>query len=82
MSITPLNQLYDNHSIVSMNFIVQITQNVPFRILIYNYDSTPYRLKTFQTVVHISPHAGFEIPTLISLREILGAEETVSKQII
>lgn len=42
MVATKLNKLYDNDSIVSINGIVELTQNVPFRKLIYNYGTTPY----------------------------------------
>lgn len=37
MEITQLNMLYEKHSVVSMNGIVEIAPNVTFRILISNY---------------------------------------------
>lgn len=74
MEVMPLNQLYDKHSIVSMNFIVEVTPNVPFRILIVSYGSKPYRFRKGKIMGQLTPHAGLVIPTEASLCEILGIE--------
>lgn len=39
IDITPLDLIYDNKSIVYTNGIVKVTPNVPFRILIENFDT-------------------------------------------
>lgn len=57
-----------------MNGIVEVTNNVPSRILIAKNGSNQYRLPKRQIVGQLTPHAGL-LPTEIMLCVVLGIEE-------
>lgn len=63
MAIEPLHPLYDKRSIISMNVIVEVTINVPFRIFISHYGISQHHLPKGQILVHLSTHVGLVIYT-------------------
>ena len=51
MIVQPSDELYAKHSVVATNGIVHVEPNIPFRILVANFGTTPKRLVKFAEVL-------------------------------
>lgn len=67
--------LYEKHNLVTMYGIVQVRQNIQFRILISKYSRNAYVIFKKQVVEHLDTQKSGAMPTKIILNEILGITE-------
>lgn len=71
MEIQPLQVLYYMHTIVDMNFIVNLRRNVPFKLSLEHYGNNMYIIPKNQTVAHLLLQSSGVIPTTVNLSGVL-----------
>ena len=72
MIVQPSDELYAKHSVVATNGIVHVEPNIPFRILVANFGTTPKRLVKNQVLGELLPHPTLVVPTHVKFAEVLG----------
>lgn len=70
--IQPSQELFNKHHVTAMNGIVNVTPNVPFRILVANYGFESFELRAKQPIGTLIHHNEGVFPTQIQLHEVLG----------
>lgn len=75
MSIQPLQVLYEKHALVTMNGIVDVIPNVPFKILMTNYYNKRHLVPKNHTVAHLLPQPSGVISTTVNNAEVLGLRD-------